>query len=502
MRRSQARWHGRAREEGKSDLKALPTVASSNPMSLFTEPQPARTGPSSFLVSAVAHCAVLGLMILAIKNAPNIIRINPDQRYEVRLLRLHQPEPRMRWAPNNGGSPSAPKVVAHAARAGTRPSAPKSFAPLSHALETLIQPDAPQTQPLLQQMHVPMVVLWRPENAPTPKIVPPPSKVTAAIVHPQLTKPNFETHVADVELSSSNFPSETLPVPASTTSPIAIPVPGVQEVPESTSKLAAAATAATVMSVSGVMVAQGTIALPLANETASSSPSDTLTPGAPNGTSNSGSGVVAGNQNGSGSGVVGEGQGAQDSASNGSGGNRGSGTRTGDGMGTGSGSDDGTISGNPFALDRITLPRNGQYGVVVVGASLEEEFPETHGMWTGRLAYTVYLHVGLPKNWILQYSLPRVVKVDKTTTRPDAPWPYLIVRPHLMPTDYDADAIMVHGFINSGGRFEQLAVVFPPQFPQTKFVLGSLQQWQFRPAVENGKQTPVEVLLIIPDEGE
>lgn len=478
-------------------------MASSNLMSLFTEPQPARTGPSSFLVSAVTHCAVLGLMFLAIKNAPNIIRINPDQRYEVRLIRLHQPEPRVRWAPSNGGALSAPKPVAHAARVGIKPSAPKSFAPLSHALETLVQPDAPQSQPLLQQMHVPTVVLWRPENAPTPKIVPPPpAKVTAAIVHPQLVKPNFETHLADVQLSSSDFPSETLPVPASTTSPVAIPVPGVQKVPESTSQLAATATAATVMSVSDTMVAQGTIALPLANETASANPSDTLTPGAPNSTADSGSGLTAGNQMGTGAAVVGKDQGAQDSASNGNGAAQGSGTGTGNGMGTGSGSDAGTLNGDPLALDRITLPRNGQYGVVVVGASLEDEFPETHGMWTGRLAYTVYLHVGLPKNWILQYSLPKVVKVDGTVTRPDAPWPYLIVRPHLMPTDYDADAIMVHGFINSGGRFEQLAVVFPPQFSETKFVLGSLQQWQFRPAIENGKQTPVEVLLIIPDEGE
>jgi len=77
-----------------------------------------------------------------------------------------------------------------------------------------------------------------------------------------------------------------------------------------------------------------------------------------------------------------------------------------------------------------------------------------------------------------------------------------MVRPHLMPADVNADAIMVHGFINSGGRFEQLAVVFPPQFAETKFVLGSLQQWQFRPATENGQHTPVEVLLIIPDEAE
>ncbi len=165
-------------------------------------------------------------------------------------------------------------------------------------------------------------------------------------------------------------------------------------------------------------------------------------------------------------------------------------------------SNTGSLAGDPFALDRIQLPRNGQYGVVVVGASLADQYPETLGMWSGRLAYTVYLHVGLAKNWILQYSLPRFAEKAGNKGRPDAPWPYLIVRPHLMPDDSDADAIMVHGFINSGGHFEQLAIVFPPQFTQKTFVLGSLEQWRFRPAMQNGQHTPVEVLLIIPEDTE
>ncbi len=178
------------------------------------------------------------------------------------------------------------------------------------------------------------------------------------------------------------------------------------------------------------------------------------------------------------------------------------GGNNGAGIGSSNGSDTGSIPGNPFALDRITLPRNGEFGVVVVGDSLQEEYPETLGMWSGRLAYTVYLHVGLQKSWILQYSLPRVVQTAASSTRPDAPWPYIMVRPHLMPADSDSDAIIVHGFINSGGHFERLAIVFPPQFAETKFVLGSLQQWEFRPAMQNGRQTPVEVLLIIPEETE
>jgi hypothetical protein len=58
---------------------------------------------------------------------------------------------------------------------------------------------------------------------------------------------------------------------------------------------------------------------------------------------------------------------------------------------------------------------------------------------------------------------------------------------------------MVHGFVNLTGRFEQLAIAFPAEFAQTKFVLNVLQRWKFRPARQNGQLVAVEVLLIIPE---
>jgi hypothetical protein len=59
---------------------------------------------------------------------------------------------------------------------------------------------------------------------------------------------------------------------------------------------------------------------------------------------------------------------------------------------------------------------------------------------------------------------------------------------------------MIHGIVNHAGRFESLAIAFPAQYAQASFVLNTLQQWQFRPARQNGKATAVEVVLIIPDE--
>jgi hypothetical protein len=76
------------------------------------------------------------------------------------------------------------------------------------------------------------------------------------------------------------------------------------------------------------------------------------------------------------------------------------------------------------------------------------------------------------------------------------------VRPNLAPGEWNADALMVHGFLNQAGRFEALAIVFPPDFPEAKFVLDALAQWQFRAATQNGQNVKVEVLLIVPEEDE
>jgi len=84
--------------------------------------------------------------------------------------------------------------------------------------------------------------------------------------------------------------------------------------------------------------------------------------------------------------------------------------------------------------------------------------------------------------------------------RLDAPWPYNVVRPNIPSRIFNSDAILVHGYVNQQGKFESLALAFPPDFPQAQFILDALNQWQFRPAAENGVTEKVEVLLIIPEE--
>jgi hypothetical protein len=152
--------------------------------------------------------------------------------------------------------------------------------------------------------------------------------------------------------------------------------------------------------------------------------------------------------------------------------------------------------------DHIQMPKDGRFGVIVVGTSLADVYPETTQIWSDRVAYTAYLHVGLTKNWILQYAQVRSAEAadNGNVARLEAPWPYDILRPNLVSSDLNADALMIHGILNEAGQLESLVVAFPQQFAQAAFVLQALEKWQFRPARQQGKPTAVEVLLIIPDE--
>ncbi len=161
-----------------------------------------------------------------------------------------------------------------------------------------------------------------------------------------------------------------------------------------------------------------------------------------------------------------------------------------------------SIDPSRFTTEHIVLPKDGRFGVVVVGSSLDELYPELRTIWTNRVAYTAYLHVGLKQNWILQYSLPRSAEIAAagTLTRLEAPWPYDIVRPNLIARESTGGALMIHGILNQAGRLESLAIAFPSGYRDAAFVLHALRQWQFRPARQSDHATAVEVLLMIPNE--
>ena len=479
-------------------------MESSRIITLFGELPLSRRGPSAFVVSMVLHVLTIGLLYLNLRHAIRVEDEGIVQRYTVRLLNLQRPEPKIR-PPAKSSTAQAARAAAGELASGGRPSAPslpKQFAQLVPAPQTLVQPDLPPNLLLPEVTPIPLLLMWSPENSTARKIVPPPlPEKTAAHVRPDLHPPNHESRLADLKISASAFVTDAPMSLPSTTSPVVVHGPEpVNKVPETTSKPAGPPVPARVLSLSDLRLDQGTIALPAANETSVAGPSETIAPAHQVNSSQEGNGNTASKQNGNGGGEVPGDQPGNGAVGDSVGGQ--AGAKGGPDTGASKGAEAG--SGAEPSVTRIVKPKDGQFGAVVVGSSVAEEYPEAIGLLGSRLAYTVYLHVGLSKSWILQYCLPPGAEAanNGSVTRLAAPWPYLMERPELATGELNADAIMIHGFINASGRFEKLAIVFPAGFAQTKFVLNALEQWQFRAAMQNGLMTTVEVLLIIPLEAE
>jgi hypothetical protein len=156
------------------------------------------------------------------------------------------------------------------------------------------------------------------------------------------------------------------------------------------------------------------------------------------------------------------------------------------------------------ALTRIAFPNDGKFDVVVMGSSSSELNVDGAELLSGKIIYSVYLRIGLRKNWILQYCLPKGSEPEDATAGNgalDAPWPVLILRPDQLST-LDFDYVLVHGVITAKGRLEQLSLVYPSELPQGEELLGALRHWSFRPASLAGEAISVEALLVIPGHGE
>jgi hypothetical protein len=510
-------------------------------ITLFTEQRDRRQSSFCLVMSVLVHGVVMGLIIYGLAFAPKIQTRNYAQHYTIRELNLQTDEARQQA--KAGGyrlTYSVRDLKNHAIEKHTEGTGGSQAAQLGSLRlkmradagpQTILQPDIASTLALTVKTPIPAVLLWSKEKAPVKEIVAPqPQTPTAADVEPSVDPPNAEKEVSNFAVSSSDLPSQTAPILPANTSPVVVRGPEVpQRVQETTTPSTKPTTPAAVIATSDLKMASGTVSLPPVNIKSSSNTSDnlskglkgTLTATAPNRNSDSQSNSAKnGNANGKGSGDKSsdkEGvahqsgtQGNSAGSPKASGQKSGTGTETGNPSTTsGSQAISGMRNGTDGAQSRsstekITLPKNGRFGAVVLGDSLRETYPESAEVWKGRLAYTVFLHVGTTKSWIFQYSLPRTDEAAAAgnITRLDAPWPYSIVRPNLGPNDIDSDSLLIHGFVNQEGGFENLSVVFPPQFAEEKFVLNSLSQWQFRPAKQGEQNVRVEVLLIIPAEDE
>lgn len=156
---------------------------------------------------------------------------------------------------------------------------------------------------------------------------------------------------------------------------------------------------------------------------------------------------------------------------------------------------------------RMIHPSNGVFDIVVVQSSAIGALPDGADMLSGRPIYTVYLQVGAPKEWILQYCIPNAAGpmqagniVELGNPEPvRAPYPMVTVRP---PQDWrhGADYMLVHGFLDASGRFRDLQVLPGHEAgdAMASALLQFLGYWEFRPAVLDGRPVTVEVILAVP----
>ena len=501
-------------------------------ISLFSETPPPEQGPVSIVVSAVVHMAMFALVIKGVIQTPHIIESYSSQRFTLRTINLSRPAPQQQHVKADEHRLDAPKLEekkpSHSEQAapGSQSSAAAASAPqlarIANAPQTLIQPDLPPDLLLPKQVPLPQLLLWSAESS-TAKVIlaPPPQRPTQVDLKPSILAPSREPNVAELKVLPSQLETEKPILLASTTSPVIVHGPQtVQQVPQSASKWAGAPSPARVMSISDINMAQGIFVLPSANEIAAGTATGVSATGKLGNGAHQGNGAQSEGDTG-----ASKGQDSPNPKNLGvSGGSTpGQPTKAEGPRGTAIAMSAGPASGKPgpepntaslpgsrnkwgaaIPPTRVSLPKNGQFGVVVVGSSLEERYPETAELWTGRMAATVYLRVGSSRNWILQYALPRAADAAQAGLGGalKAPWPYEILRPNFSTGDIDSGAVMVHGFVNKEGQFEKLEVVFPPRFVQSQMVVNVLHDWQFRPATQNTQNTTVEVLLIIPNEGE
>ncbi len=439
-------------------------ILSSSTITLFAETYESRRDPFSLALSVIAHGVVSGLIGYVLIHSPQVQTVGLNDRYSVRLLEMRTAKPVPVPSDKSILDPSSiypARPFSGAAMRNVQLRMAVQGAQPSQVLRVLTQTDVPSKLLLPLDVAIPLVVLVSPVNLPAQKIAPQLKEPTHSDVQPVLVLPNREPAVAEIAVSSMPLSNKSLiSVTPSTTSPLrSRGSEDETDIPQTSVLSSGPGAPATVIALSDVRMNEGIIVVPRAIQTPSSPPP--------------------------GDAVLGHAQEAHSS----------SGTELGvAGLGDG--------TGQAIGIRRVQLPRDGKFGMVAVGNSLEEQYPETAGTWTGRIAYTVYLHVGLAKSWILQYALPPSELASGTGSgaRLEAPWPTDILVPNLPPGFTNSDALIAHGFLNKEGRFEKLAVAFPPQFAQARFVLDLLQRWVFRPAKQNGQITDIEVLLIIPEQ--
>lgn len=504
----------------------VPPAESSSPLisaPTFAQLPPRRRPMALSLAASLAfHGMLVAVLPVLVQLLPSTRRevvrvaVAPPERVQL-VLRLPDSLVRVRPAPSQQKKAPAPKPL----QAAKPPAASSSSAASVKAGQSASLLIMPEPAPVLkiELPKLPMIVAWT--EAPPPK---PPEELRAGERRPRPRAPLPQTE-----------PSLRPPKPA--------PVVDLMPIPE----IKPTAARGPILYPSGAspfrapaappppeLPAAPSLNLPGENITVISISPQTANPGEvvkipyatvlpERGTAEPGSHpeLAARSGGGSGSGGGSPGGAPGGKGAQGTGGVPSSGSGSGAGTGTGAGSGAG---GNPLAalgpaLSTIPVhgglitvhkaqdgslhlvyPKGGNYDIVVVQSSGSSDEPELRVL-RGGLVHTVYLNVGGPKEWILQYSLAGGAGGQQTgpvvTAAPApalaAPYAQTIVLPPGGPPA-PPRRIVIQGRLGTEGKFRDLKALSGP----AQLILPWLPRWEFRAAEAGGKPAVVDVVLVIP----
>jgi hypothetical protein len=157
-----------------------------------TPPPPLRRGPSGIVISLVVHAFAFALLFAGL-NAPHRVDSRSElQRYAVRIMELHRPEPKeQKLARSGGADPGHAAAASHESGGGQESAAaariPLNFLSQQKAVQTLIQPDVQRNVVIPQEAALPQVLQWSPPDPAISKIVLPTPQIVVQIkVQPTL----------------------------------------------------------------------------------------------------------------------------------------------------------------------------------------------------------------------------------------------------------------------------------------------------------------------------
>ena len=366
-------------------------------ISLFSEQHELNRRPYSILFSSLAHVLVVGLVFLGL-TAPKIKPSKIAERYVVRHLDLESLDSEMQQAreqvkqPPSHTSVHAPTIAPKSVDAP--PPVLRVALQAPRGKQTLIQPDIPKPVAMNVEIPVPTVVIWSGKPVKVKTISPPPpARPMVTNFKPSVLTPNNEPNLAEIPIPVNALAVHTQPIFAGTTAPVVISGPKpTPPVPLTTAKGTAQPTPTPLVALSDNQMAKGPISLPPVNSSAMNPTQGML--------------AAAKQQDQTGHGRPND----QPTARTADNSPSKSAAKPSTGQSTGSGNAQAQqgmgLESYPHAA-HIVRQRDGHYGSVIIGSALQDKYPEMTDLLGGKMSYSVYVNVGLPKSWPLEYALAR-----------------------------------------------------------------------------------------------